>query len=54
MMCPIIFEEVQRMSKIPYALAIDSLIYTTLYALPDIVLTVSVTSRYQSNPDEEH
>ena len=28
--------------------------YAMLCTRPDIVLAVSVTSRYQSNPDEEH
>ena len=31
---------------------IESLMYVMLYTRPDIILAVSVTSRYQSNPDE--
>ena len=54
MMCPTTSEEVQCMSRIPYASAIESLMYTMLYTRPDIALAVSVMSRYQSNPDEEH
>ena len=54
MMCPTISEEVQRMSRIPYASAIGSLMYTMLCTRPDIALIVSVTSRYQSNPNEEY
>ncbi|XP_020081861.1 uncharacterized protein LOC109705542 [Ananas comosus] len=53
-MCPNTFEEIQRMSKIPYASAIGSLMYAMLCTRPDIALAVSVTSRYQSNPGEEH
>ena len=47
-------EEIQHMSKIPYASAIESLMYAILCTRPDIALAVSVTNRYQSNPDEEH
>ena len=42
------------MSRIPYASIIGRLIYAILYTQPNITLAVSVTSRYQSNPDEEH
>ena len=54
MMCSTTFEEVQRMSRIPYALAIESLVYAMLCTRLAIALTMSVTSRYQSNPSEEH
>ena len=54
MMYPITSEEVQRMSKILYASTIGSLIYVMLCIRLDIVLVMSVMSRYQSNPDEEH
>ena len=50
MMCLTTSEEVQCMSNIPYVLIIRSLMYVILYTRPNIVLTVSVTSRYQSNP----
>ena len=47
-------EEIQCMSKIPYASTIGSLMYTMLCTQPDIALAVSVMSRYLANPDEEH
>ena len=53
-MCPSTPEEIERMSKIPYASAIGSLMYAMLCTRPDIAHAVSVTSRYQSNPCEEH
>ena len=53
-MCPSTPEEIERMSKIPYASAIGSLMYAMLCTRPDIAHAVSVTSRYQSNSDEEH
>ena len=42
------------MSRILYASAIGSLMYAMLCTQPDIALAVSVTSRYQSNLNEEH
>ena len=42
------------MCRISYASAIESLIYAMLCTRPDLILTMSITSRYQSNSDEEH
>ena len=42
------------MNKIPYASAIGSLMYAMLCTRPDVAHAVSVSSRYQSNPGEEH
>ena len=53
-MCLTTSEEIQRMSRIPHASTIGSLIYVILCTQPNIALVVSITSRYQSNPDEEH
>ena len=53
-MCPSTSEEIERMSKILYVSVIESLIYVMLYTGLDIILAVSVTSRYQSNLKEEH
>ena len=52
--CPDTPEEIQCMSKILYASTIGSLIYVMLCTRPNIVLVMSVTNRYQANPDEEH
>ena len=54
MICPTTSEEIQHMSRIPYVSAIGSLIYAMLCTRSDIILTVSVMSRYQSNLDKEH
>ena len=53
-MCPDTPEEIQCMSKIPYASAIESLMYAMLCTRPNIALAINVTSRYQTNLDEEH
>ena len=54
MMCQTTSEEIQRMSRIPYISTIGILTYAMLCTQSDIALAVSVMSRYQSNPDEEH
>ena len=53
-MCPDTLEEIQRMSKIPYASAIGSLMYAMLCTCLDLALVMSVTSKYQANLREEH
>ena len=47
-------EERERMSKIPYASAIGSIMYAMLCTRHDVAHSISVTSRYQSNPGEDH
>ena len=42
------------MHNIPYASAIESLMYAMLCTRPDIANVVSVTSRYQAYPGEKH
>jgi hypothetical protein len=42
------------MSDIPYAYAIDSIMYAMLSTRPDVALTLSLMSRYQSNPGMSH
>ena len=53
-MYPNTSKDIEHMSRIPYALAIKNLIYAKLCTRLDIVLAVSVTSRYQSNPNKKH
>jgi hypothetical protein len=42
------------MSNIPYASAIGSIMYAMLSTRPDVVLALSMMSRYQSNPGMSH
>ena len=53
-MCPQSEDEKVRMSSIPYASAVGSLMYAMMCTIPDISMAVSVTSRYQSDPGEGH
>ncbi|KAK1605662.1 hypothetical protein QYE76_029335 [Lolium multiflorum] len=51
---PATAEERERMSQIPYASAVGSIMYAMLCTRPDIAHAVSLTSRYQSDPGMEH
>ena len=46
--------ERDRMSKIPYAFAIGSIMYVMLCTRSDVSYALSMTSRYQSDLDESH
>src|SRR5436189_2101617 len=52
--CLSIQDEMDRMSKIPYASAIGSIMYAMLCIRPDVSYALSITSRYQSDPGESH
>ena len=52
--CPASKEERERMSRIPYASAIGSIMYAMLCTRPDVAYALSITSRYQSDPGESH
>jgi hypothetical protein len=52
--CPATAEDRELMNKIPYASAIGSVMYAMLCTRPDVCLAVSLTSRYQSDPGQEH
>ena len=53
-MSPKTSEEVDNMRKIPYALAVGSLMYVMLCTRPDNCYTVGIVSRYQSNLGLKH
>ena len=52
--CPSTHDERERMSRIPYASAIVSIMYAMLCTRPDVACALSKTSRYQSNPGKSH
>ena len=52
--CPSTPDEQEKMSVIPYASAIGSIMYAMLCTRPDVAYALSVMSRYQSNPGESH
>jgi len=52
--CPTTTDEWDRMSKVPYASAIGSIMYAMISTRPDVSYALSVTSRYQSDPGESH
>jgi len=47
-------KEKERMSSIPYASAVGSLMYVMLCTRPDICFAIGLVSRYQSNPGFAH
>ncbi|KAK8578849.1 hypothetical protein V6N13_142124 [Hibiscus sabdariffa] len=51
-MCPSTPQERERMSQIPYASAIGSIMYAMICTRPDLSYALSMTSRYQANPGE--
>ncbi|KAK8705107.1 hypothetical protein V6N13_048715 [Hibiscus sabdariffa] len=53
-MCPSTSQERERMSQIPYASAIGSIVYAMICTRPDLSYALSMTSRYQANPGEGH
>ncbi|WVZ90430.1 hypothetical protein U9M48_036732 [Paspalum notatum var. saurae] len=52
--CPSSDEERERMSKVPYASAVGSIMYAMICTRPDVSYALSVMSRYQANPGETH
>ncbi|KAK9025215.1 hypothetical protein V6N11_065111 [Hibiscus sabdariffa] len=53
-MCPSTPQERERMSQIPYASAIGSIMYAMICTRPDLSYALSMTSRYLENPGEGH
>src|SRR3954467_2334663 len=47
-------EDREKMSVVPYASAIGSIMYAMLCTRPDVNLAVCLVGRYQSNPGMEH
>jgi len=47
-------KELERMSRIPYASAIGSIMYAMTCTRPDVSFALSMVSRYQANPGEGH
>ncbi|GJZ73096.1 retrovirus-related pol polyprotein from transposon TNT 1-94 [Tanacetum coccineum] len=46
--------DVERMSKVPYANAVRSLMYLMVCTRPDTAYAVSIVSRYLANPGKNH
>ncbi|RVW94614.1 Retrovirus-related Pol polyprotein from transposon TNT 1-94 [Vitis vinifera] len=52
--CPKNDIEREQMKNIPYASAVESLMYAQVYTRPDIAFVVGMLGRYQSNPGMDH
>ncbi|MFW5439002.1 hypothetical protein, partial [Paenibacillus apiarius] len=53
-MSPKTDEERSRMTRVPYASVIGSIMYAMLCTRPDVAYALGVVSRHQSNPGEKH
>ena len=51
---PVTEEEKIKMTKIPYASAVGSLMYSMICTRPDLAYAVSVLSKYMANPGLDH
>ena len=47
-------EERNRMSSIPYASAVGSIMYAMLCAGPDVAYALGIVNRFQADPGEDH
>jgi hypothetical protein len=52
--CPKNEEEIENMSKVPYASAVGCLMYAMVCTRPNLAHAVSTVSRYMANPGREH
>ncbi|GJR37376.1 retrovirus-related pol polyprotein from transposon TNT 1-94 [Tanacetum coccineum] len=52
--CPVKDCDIERMSKVPYANGVGSLMYLMMCTRSDIAYAVSVVSRYLANPGKNH
>jgi hypothetical protein len=53
-MCPKTTAEKEKMARVPYSNAVGSLMYAMMCTRPDICFAVSLVSRFQSDPGEQH
>ena len=52
--CPTTLEERERMSRVPYASVVGSIMYAMICTRSDVTYSLGVVSRYQSDPRENH
>jgi hypothetical protein len=53
-MCPNTLEEKEKISRVPYASVVGSLMYAMICTHPVICYVVRLVSQYQSNPGQKH
>ncbi|GKD71037.1 retrotransposon protein, putative, ty1-copia subclass [Tanacetum coccineum] len=53
-LCPKTDEELDKMSRVPYASVIGSIMYAMTCTRPDVSFALSMVSRHQQNPGEGH
>ncbi|GKA05065.1 hypothetical protein Tco_0684185 [Tanacetum coccineum] len=53
-LCPKTNEELDRMSRVPYASTVGSIMYAMTCTRPDVSFALNMVSRHQQNPGEGH
>ncbi|GKB46723.1 retrotransposon protein, putative, ty1-copia subclass [Tanacetum coccineum] len=53
-LCPKTDEELDQMSRVPYASVIGSIMYAMMCTRPDVSFALSMVNRHQHNPGEGH
>ncbi|GKD57217.1 hypothetical protein Tco_1290604 [Tanacetum coccineum] len=52
--CPKTDEELDKMSRVPYALTVRSIMYAMTCTRPDVSFALNMVSRHQQNPSKGH
>ena len=52
--CPVSDSEILEMEEIPYSNAIGTVMFSMISTRPDLAYSISLLSRYMSNPGKEH
>ena len=52
--CPLLSEEEEEMSRIPYASAVGSLMYVMVCTRPDLAYTVNTVKRFMSDLEKQY
>ena len=52
--CPQSPKEEEKISQVPYASAVGSLMYAMVCIGPDLAYAVSIVSRFMSNSEKQH
>ena len=52
--CPQSAKEEEKMSRVLYATAVESLMYAIVCTRPVLAYAVSTVSKFMSNPDKQH
>jgi hypothetical protein len=52
--CPVIDEDIEYMSRVPYSSVVGFFMYAMICSCPDLSYAMSLVSRYMANPGKEY